>query len=301
MNNPIFTSRVTDDVPPKLIVNFGDSPFTKEGIDCYRLVVKAERQITVHLGNKTVVNEAAGNLIHAHDCGKYLSFRQASQNTYTYASNNEEGTLGNLSQVILQVRGSNLVAQFEAGGAAAPVAPMMPGSQVPAPVGQGTGVVSAPAAVTPVAVAAAQPPVTPLKGNVPQESWRLNRLVGTSYDDYLWYVSHPNPPTDPQKKAAYDRQYPIFLREEELYATLQEKLTAAKAHNRLTSLPSNTVAANIFTGEDVFHYDTLRQMFSQPQNYSHDQLKDSPVYPRVLQAERDYLAQQARNEYHSAS
>lgn len=125
MNRVIFSAHVTEEVPPRITLASHDVPLQKDGVICTNLIVKAGRQITVQVGNKTLINEAAEDLASAHDCGKRTALHQVGQNTYAYTDDFEDARVGNLSQVTLQVRGANLVVRFTQ-GEAGPVVPVPP-------------------------------------------------------------------------------------------------------------------------------------------------------------------------------
>lgn len=212
MNINQFTARATDEVPPRVAIEFAPgNSFQKDGIPCTNLAVRGHRQITVHLGNKKVMNEAAGDLASATDCGKVLTVWPDGQNTYTYVSDNEASERVSLSQVTLQLRGTSLVAKFEAGGAGAP-GPAVPGMPAPAP-------------TQAVAAAPAVPAYGRLMGCLSEESFkRIKALANSTYSDYQWYVNNPNTPNSEEEKAAYYLLYPLFLGAEKKHLEYLEKL-----------------------------------------------------------------------------
>lgn len=304
VDQPLFYASLTKDQPPRLSVCFSPGGgFKKDGIDCPgSFVAKAGRQIKICLENKTVMNEAAADLASLHDCGRSLAFREiraGDRTTYFYEDDNEQAEGTSLSQVTLQVRNASLVAEFFQ-GAAGPVVPeVLPAVQAPV-------AIDGPAPVQVVVSIPEELVYERLRGDLPQGIFgTIHRLAGISYVDYQWYINHPNPPTDAQKKAAYDFQYPIFLREETLYATLQEKLNAAAAHDRLTGcLPPGDVAGIIDperrNGNDIYQW--WRNHPDRPTtNDCRLQTRYDREYPIFLKKEKEYLAQQARNEYNSAS
>ncbi len=209
ITNPVkkelFTASITNEVPPRLSVEFGQgNSFKKDGMPCpAKVAVNATRKITVHLGNKTVANEAVGNLAAAQDCGRSLVLRQASQNSYDYVHDNEDAEGVNLSQITLQIQGSNLFAKFEAGGTG-PVAPVMPGAAAPVPVGQAVGGVNAPANVQP-AVAAPTSAASPVPSQ-DKLTGSLTGLIGTQWALYVSCLGHP--------ELSYTAQYKEFLQKE---------------------------------------------------------------------------------------
>lgn len=295
VDQPLFYASVTNGQPPRLSVCFTPGGgFKKDGIDCPgNVVAKAERQIKISLEDKTVMNEAAADLATVHDCGRSLAFRQiraGAQSAYFYEDDNEQVEGVSLSQVTLQVRNASLVAAFTTGApATGPVAPVMPG-----------------------ALAGVQE----VREAVPAERAQdklTGSLIGLSPVQWGLYTNCLQQP-----HLSYTAQYQVFLEQEKAIldvqegpkptiaaenSDLQQKLKAAAAHDTLTFIiPQERIFDFIARCQEApFLYPIWREMSLNGQ-LKHDELKKTNAhYHRALQAERDYLAQQARNEYNAAN
>lgn len=356
MHQTLFTARLTEDVPPRLAVVFTPgSGFKKDGMDCGTLIPKAGRHIKISLADRTVMNEAAGDLASACNRGTFLAFRQVSQHNYAYEDDNEEGEIGTIAQVVLQVRNASLVAEFARSEGAATVAPIMPGA----------GIVEEVVNVQPLvgiqAVAGASQDrltgsltdLTPVEFDLYARCFKYpefsnmalyqaflekeralkesleaipaevampdtssqdkltGSLTGLQYVEWTIYANCLK-----QADLRYTAQYQAFLekeralkksleaspagvfQKEKAALELEEKLKAAAAHDTLTFIiPQNEIFDFIARCQEApFLYPVWREMSLNGQ-LKHDELKKTnPHYHRALQAERDYLAKQARNQ-----
>lgn len=260
----LFIASITKK-PFKLAIHFGEqNSFQENGNICPTpLRLEPGQQITLNLEDKTLLRTEAQSLGASYDCGKKLTLWKIGPNLYKCQDGYNKNQIKELSHIRLGRQGAKVVAVFEASKL-----------ETPTDCGHRQNI-----------------PQASLKGSLTQDCFHTNpRLKGFSYRDYQLYSRQPTP-LNQQQKADYERQLPVFQKEEILYARLQAKLQEVDRQSLLTYSVPESEQLNL----------------SEPARWLYTTFRKSPLFRKdnfeqeyfleCLNLEKAYLKQKTQEEY----